>query len=137
MGKYFWSYVVTALVFCALDFVWLTMVALKFYQGQVGPLLLEKPNLVPAAIFYALYIVGLVVFCVVPAVAAQSWQKAALLGALLGLIAYATYDLSNLATLNGWTLPLSLVDITWGAVASAAACTAGYFGTNFIVGLME
>jgi uncharacterized membrane protein len=137
MGKYVWGYVVTGLVFCALDFVWLTMIALKFYQGQIGPLLLEKPNLVPAAIFYALYVVGLVVFCVVPAVATQSWPKAALLGALLGMIAYATYDLSNLATLNGWTIPLSVMDIAWGAIASSAACTAGYFGTNVIMGLME
>jgi uncharacterized membrane protein len=128
MLKYVLAYVATAVAFCALDFAWLTLVAPKFYQAQIGALLLEKPNLLPALLFYALYVAGLVVFCVSPGMQAGAWTRSLLLGGLLGLVAYATYDLSNLATLKGWTTTLSLVDIGWGAIVSAAASVIGYGG---------
>ncbi|MBC7575493.1 MAG: DUF2177 family protein [Herminiimonas sp.] len=129
MNRYLVAYFATAVAFCALDFAWLTVVAPKFYQAQVGPLLLARPNLMPALAFYVIYVVGLVVFCVMPGVSAASWMRAAMLGGLLGLIAYCTYDLSNLATLKGWTTALTVVDMAWGSVASAGASTCGYFGT--------
>lgn len=128
MLKYVLAYGATALAFCALDFAWLTVVAPKFYQAQIGALLLERPNLLPALAFYVLYVAGLVIFCVAPALESGAWTRAMVLGALLGLVAYATYDLSNLATLKGWSTSLSLVDMCWGAVASAGASTCGYFG---------
>lgn len=131
MLKYVLAYLATAVAFCALDFAWLTVVAPKFYQAQIGPLLLEKPNLPPAMAFYLLYVAGLVVFCVLPALNASQWARSLLLGALFGFVAYATYDLSNLATLKGWTTQISLVDMCWGALASALASTAGYYGANF------
>ncbi len=128
MLKYVLAYGATALAFCALDFAWLTVVAPKFYQAQIGALLLERPNLLPALAFYVLYVAGLVIFCVAPALESGAWTRAMVLGALLGLVAYTTYDLSNLATLKGWSTSLSLVDMCWGAVASAGASTCGYFG---------
>lgn len=128
MLKYGLAYLATAIAFCALDFAWLTVVAPKFYQAQIGSLLLEKPSLLPALAFYLLYVAGLLVFCISPGVAAGEWTRSLLLGALFGLVAYATYDLSNLATLKGWTTSLSLVDMAWGAFASALASTCGYFG---------
>ena len=130
MLKYVLAYGATAIAFCALDFAWLTVVAPKFYQAQVGALLLEKPNLLPALAFYVLYVAGLLVFCVGPALETAAWTRALVMGALFGLVAYATYDLSNLATLKGWTTSLSMVDMCWGAVASALACTCGYFGAS-------
>ena len=131
MSRYLHAYVATAVAFCALDFIWLTLAAPTFYQAQIGQLLLAKPNLLPALAFYVLYVAGLVLFCVLPGVDAGSWSKAAILGAALGVVAYATYDLSNLATLRGWTVALTLADMAWGGVASALACTVGYFGTQW------
>ena len=133
MNRYLLAYATTAVAFCAFDFLWLTVVAPAFYQSQIGSLLLEKPNLLPALIFYVLYVSGLVVFGVIPALDSQSWLKAAALGGLLGLIAYATYDLSNLATLRGWTWSITLVDIVWGTTVSALVSICGYFGTVFLI----
>lgn len=130
MSRYVLAYVATMVAFCALDFVWLGVVAPTFYKSQLGPLLLQKPNLLPAGAFYVLYVAGLVLFCVMPALEADAWVRASIMGALLGLVAYATYDLSNLATLKNWTLPITLVDMAWGTVASALAATAGYFGAT-------
>lgn len=132
MAKYFISYLTTALVFCLLDFVWLGLVAKDFYANEIGPLLLTQPRMGPAAVFYLLYVVGIISFAVLPALDADRWQKALGCGALLGLIAYATYDLSNLATLKGWSLRLTLVDIAWGVVATASAATAGFWLTRAV-----
>jgi uncharacterized membrane protein len=123
------AYATTALAFCALDFAWLGLVAPRFYAAQIGTLLLAEPNLTPALIFYLLYVVGLVVFCVLPGIAKSDWRQAAIPGALLGLVAYGTYDLSNLATLQHWTTPLTIVDMAWGTAASAIASTCGWFFT--------
>ncbi|MBC7513183.1 MAG: DUF2177 family protein [Herminiimonas sp.] len=132
MSRYLYAYLATAVAFCALDFAWLGLVAPSFYKAQIGPLLLDKPNLVPALVFYVLYVAGLVIFCVMPGVEAASWTKAAILGGLFGLFAYATYDLSNLATLKDWTVQISIVDMVWGSAASAIASTCGYVGTLFL-----
>lgn len=124
------AYASTLIVFCCLDFVWLGWVAKGFYQSQLAGLLLAQPNWAAAVIFYALYAAGIVVFCIGPALEAAALGKAALLGALLGALAYATYDLSNLATLKGWPVALSLVDIAWGAIVTSAAASAGYLLTR-------
>lgn len=124
------AYVATAIAFCGLDFIWLGWVAKGYYQAQVGPLLLDKPNLPVAAAFYALYIVGVLIFAVLPALEAGSWGKALLYGALFGLFAYATYDLTNLATLKGWSAGIAMLDLTWGAVVTGVSATVGYLVTR-------
>ena len=100
--------------FCVCDFVWLGSVARDFYAAQLGALLLPEPNWVAALLFYPLYVAGLLVFCVLPAHAAGSWRKSLGRGAFFGLVAYATYDLSNLATLAGWPVAVTVVDLAWG-----------------------
>jgi uncharacterized membrane protein len=126
------AYATTLIVFCCCDFVWLGWVAKDYYQSQLGGLLLAQPNWSAAVTFYALYAAGIVIFCISPALDASSLGKAALLGALLGALAYATYDLSNLATLKGWPMVLSFVDIAWGAFVTGVAASAGYQMTRLV-----
>ncbi|MEO6564405.1 MAG: DUF2177 family protein [Casimicrobiaceae bacterium] len=126
MSRLVIAYLATLAAFCVLDFVWLGFVARGFYQAQVGALLLAPPKWGVAVMFYALYVVGIVVFAVQPALDSGSWLRALLLGALFGFFCYATYDLTNLATLKGWTVPMAVVDILWGIVITAASATAGY-----------
>lgn len=120
------AFVAGLVVFCICDFVWIGLVARDFYAVRLSALLRPEPSWPPALIFYPLYVGGLLVFCVTPALAAGSWHKAWRLGALFGLVAYATYDLSNLATLPGWPVDVTVVDIVWGAFVSAIAALAGY-----------
>lgn len=120
------AYVAAAVGFLALDAVWLGVVARTMYQREFGALLLEKPNLGAAAAFYALYLVGVVVFAVKPALEAGSWSRALLQGALFGLIAYATYDLTNLATLKAFPIKVVAPDLIWGAAVTAVAALVGY-----------
>lgn len=113
-------------LFAAIDSVWIGVVANKFYKSQMKSLLLDKPKFVPAIIFYIIAIIGMVVFVVNPALGADSWTYAMGHGALLGLVGYATYDLTNASTLKGWPKLVTIVDMTWGTVVTAAVCTAAY-----------
>ena len=106
-------------VFFVIDMIWLVLVAKNFYQNQIGFLMKPDINWVAAIIFYILFIAGLVVFVISPAVEKHSWVHALLFGALFGLITYATYDLTNLATLKDWPLTVTIVDLVWGSVLSA------------------
>ena len=123
MKKALIAYVATLVTFLLLDGIWLGLLMAPTYRELLGSLMLEKPLLLPAAVFYCLYVIGCVVFVVLPAL---SWQRAAKLGALLGLVAYGTYDLTNWATLRDWSVQVSLMDWAWGTVATAVACTVGY-----------
>jgi len=123
MKKALIAYVATLLTFLLLDGIWLGLLMAPTYRELLGSLMLDKPLLLPAAVFYCLYVIGCVVFVVLPAL---SWQRAAKLGALLGLVAYGTYDLTNWATLRDWSMQVSLMDWAWGTVATAVACTVGY-----------
>ncbi|MBR7196554.1 DUF2177 family protein [Pseudomonas sp. 14A] len=123
MKKALIAYVATLLTFLLLDGIWLGLLMAPTYRELLGSLMLDKPLLLPAAVFYCLYVIGCVVFVVLPAL---SWQRAAKLGALLGLVAYGTYDLTNWATLRDWSVQVSLMDWAWGTVATAVACTVGY-----------
>jgi len=120
------AYAAAAVSFLALDALWLGVVAQKLYQREFGSMLLEKPNMVAAAAFYALYLVGVVVFAVKPALESGGWTRALLQGALFGLVAYATYDLTNLATLKGFPVRVVAPDLVWGALVTAAAALAGH-----------
>lgn len=122
----------TALVFFGLDFLWLTVLGIGFYRAEIGTLLLDQPNLVPAGLFYLFYIAGLVGFAVLPAANAGSWVWALVAGVALGVLAYGTYDMTNLSTLKGWTLQISLIDLAWGAFLSGSAALAGYFAVSLV-----
>lgn len=117
----------TVLVMAGLDFVWLSATSGPFYRRLLGPLMAENPNMVAAVIFYLVYVAGILVFAVRPALASGDWRGAALMGALFGFCAYATYDLTNLATLKDWPLTVTLVDMAWGSVLTATAAGAGAF----------
>jgi len=126
------TYAATLIGFLIIDFIWLGFVATKFYKEYLGDMMLEKPHLGVAFLFYALYAAGIVLIAVLPGLDARSWSKAALLGAALGLVAYGTYDLTNYATLKNWPLTVTLVDLTWGAAMTAAGATIGYFVSNWM-----
>ncbi len=110
-----------------LDGLWLGVVSREFYKARIGQLLLEQPVWRIAIVFYLIHAVGIVAFAVSPALTAGSWTTAALYGALFGFCAYAIYDITNLATLRGWSMAVSLVDLAWGAVATAAAAAVAAF----------
>lgn len=113
-------------VFFAIDMVWLVLVAKSFYNKHLGFLMKPDVNWTAAVIFYLLFIAGLVTFVISPAVQKQSWVHAILFGGLFGLITYATYDLTNLATLKDWPLIVTLVDLAWGIVLSASVSVVSY-----------
>jgi uncharacterized membrane protein len=105
--------------FLVIDLVWLGIVARSFYQTELGHLMRTQVNWVAAIVFYFLFVAGIVVFAVAPAIERQSVTHAIVLGALLGLVTYAAYDLTNLATLEGFPLKVALVDLVWGTVLCA------------------
>jgi uncharacterized membrane protein len=115
------GYLATLITLAILDAAWLGLVSREFYKARLGQLLLEQPHWYAAILFYLIHALGIVVFAVP---LAASWISAALFGALFGFCVYAAYDLTNLATLRGWPLTVSLVDLAWGAVVTAAAATA-------------
>lgn len=132
--KYFAIYMASLVTFLIIDGLWLGIVARSFYVQQIGHLLRPSPDFGVAGAFYLLYVVGVVVFAVLPALAQQSWVTALALGALLGFIAYGTYDLTNLATLAGWPVLVSVVDMIWGAVLTATVALAGYMAGRMLIG---
>lgn len=134
MKTYLIAYIATAAVFLAVDALWLGVVARDFYRGQLGDLMSPNPSLGVAAAFYLLYVVGLVYFAVAPALASGQWTTALVSGALFGFFAYATYDLTNLAILRGYTSTLAMVDLAWGTALSGFSATCGYLVTRVIAG---
>lgn len=132
--KYFGIYMASLVTFLIIDGLWLGIVARSFYVQQIGHLLRPSPDLGVAGAFYLLYVVGIVVFAVLPALSQQSWVTALMLGALLGFIAYGTYDLTNLATLAEWPVLVSVVDMIWGAVLTATVALSGYMAGRMLLG---
>lgn len=118
MIKYLKLYLVSLAAFLAIDLLWLGLVARSFYQQYIGFLMAPSPNWFVAIIFYLLFIVGILFFVVVPGLESNSLKATLLRAALFGLITYATYDLTNLATLKDWPALLSIVDMLWGMVLS-------------------
>jgi uncharacterized membrane protein len=114
-------------IFFIIDMAWLVLVAKKFYQQQIGFLMKPDINWFAAIIFYLLFIAGLVIFVISPAVEKHSWVHAFLFGALFGLITYATYDLTNLATMKDWPLLVTVVDLIWGTVLGGSISGITYF----------
>lgn len=132
MLKYVVAYAATAVVFFGLDLIWLTR-AVGLYREHLGGLLLDKPKLGFAAAFYLVYVFGIVCLAIAPALTGGGWPRALLGGALLGLVAYGTYDMTNMSTLKGWSLTLAIIDIAWGTLLTAVAATAGYAVTAWLM----
>lgn len=121
------NYLLTTVVFLVIDMAWLGLIAKNLYQKYLGDFLSDKVNWTAAFIFYLLYVVGISVFAIYPSVNQNSAMNAILMGGLFGFFAYATYDLTNLATLKGWPLPIVFIDIAWGVVLTAMVSLAGFY----------
>ena len=132
----FWSflilYLLTVVVFFAIDIVWLGVISKKFYRDQLGAVMSPKVNWTAAIIFYLIFIFGIVFFVIYPAVAGDNITMAIGYGALFGFIAYATYDLTNLATIKGWPTLVTVVDLVWGSFLSASTSTLVFLLYNLI-----
>ena len=128
------AYAGSAVVLLILDIIWLTLAVPALYRPQLGNLLSDQPNLLVGGLFYLVYVVGVVVFAVLPAANAQNWPLALGLGALLGLVAYGTYDFTNLATTRDWPWVVSVIDLCWGIFVSAAAALGGYLAVRWLAG---
>ena len=117
---------VSTAAFFAIDMLWLGVLARGFYSRQLGGLLADQVNWPAAIVFYLLYIAGIVFFVTLPSARSRSLARALATGAFFGLVAYATYDLTNLATLKGWPVAVTVVDLCWGMVLTASVAAAGY-----------
>ena len=124
MGRIAVAYIATAVVFLILDGGWLAVVGPRLYKPEIGSLLADKVRIAPAIVFYLIYIAGLVAFVVQPSLAA-GWTRALIWGAAFGVVTYACYDLTCAATMRTWSMKVTVADIVWGGLASAAAAAAG------------
>lgn len=131
---YAFAYVSTAVVFLVLDAIWLGTMADRLYRPAMGSILLERFALAPAVAFYLIYIAGVVLFAVTPALQSGRWVTALGYGAMLGLMAYATYDLTNQATLKDWSWTVTVADLCWGTFVTAVSAAAAARITMAIAG---
>jgi uncharacterized membrane protein len=127
------AYVAVLIVFGTIDAVWLTTMGALLYRPALGDILAPALRVAPAIAFYLLFPIGIVVFAVLPGLRAQAAMLAATLALLFGALAYATYDLTNYATLRNWTLQITVIDIGYGALASSVAATVAYFAVRMLV----
>ncbi|MFC7378404.1 DUF2177 family protein [Brevundimonas sp. GCM10030266] len=134
MLKYLFAYLGAGLTFAAIDAIWLTTMADRLYRPVIGSIMADKPNMTAAVAFYLISIAGTVFLAVAPALKEGNWTRALINGAVLGFVAYATYDLTNQATLNVWSTRLTLIDLCWGTALTATCATAGYFAARWAEG---
>lgn len=134
MVQYAAAYAATLVAFLGIDFVWLNYASANLYRPRLGPLLLETPNIAIAALFYLVYAVAIVVLAIVPAHNHANGWMALGLGMLLGAAAYGTYDITNLATIRGWSATVTLIDIAWGTVLTGIAALGGYAMMRMVSG---
>jgi len=132
MKSIIFSYLLTFLVFLMVDLLWLGVIAKNIYKKYLGNFLSDRVNWTAAFIFYIIYVVGISVFAIYPAVHLGSAYNAMLMGALFGFFTYATYDLTNLATLKGWPLPIVIIDIIWGSVLGAMVSFSGFYIVRWV-----
>ncbi|MHC1716616.1 MAG: DUF2177 family protein [Candidatus Dojkabacteria bacterium] len=125
--KYLYLYALTLFVFLAIDFIWLNFIAKNLYAQKIGHLLAENPNLIAALIFYVVFIVGIIIFAVIPGYESKSLVKVILLASLFGFLTYSTYDLTNLATLKNWPLSITIIDLVWGTSISTVTAISSYY----------
>lgn len=134
MIRYLVAYLATMVVFFAIDYLWLSRIASSFYRDQIGPLLLDEFRVGYAAGFYLLYGIGIVIFAVRPGLESGSLLVALGYGALLGFMAYGTYDFTNLATLKGYTATIAFTDLAWGTVLTGVSALVGTWITRAVLG---
>ena len=134
MIKYVAAYLGAGLTFAAIDFVWLTTMTNRLYKPVIGPIMADKPDMKAAVAFYLISIAGTVFLAIAPALKEGNWTRAAITGAVLGFVAYATYDLTNQATLAVWQTKLTIIDLIWGTVLTATSATGGYFAARWAEG---
>ncbi len=132
MTRYVIAYVATLVVFIAIDFVWLSSMANVLYRPVLKEILLPDFRLAPAIAFYLLFPLGLVIFGVAAGIRSGNWTDALLYGAMFGFFAYATYDLTNQATLKNWETKLTVIDMIWGSFVSGTAATAGFLISGWV-----
>jgi uncharacterized membrane protein len=133
--KYVVGYLATGIAFALIDSVWLRTMYTRLYQPEIGEMMMKGGfRLGPAVVFYLLYILGMMVFAVGPALQSGKWQTALLYGALLGFFCYMTYDLTNHATLKVWSTKVTVFDIIWGTFLTGTASLAGWWVTSLIAG---
>ncbi len=133
MGLFFTAYFVTIIVFFAIDMLWLGIIAKNIYQKHIGHLLKKNVNWIAAFTFYFLFIAGLVFFVILPALDRDAVTYALLVGGLFGLLTYATYDLTNLATLKDWPITITIIDLIWGTALGAATSTIAFLIVRLIM----
>jgi uncharacterized membrane protein len=126
------SYALTFVVFFIVDMAWLGLIAKDLYKKYLGDFLSEQVNWTAAVVFYLLFIVGVFIFAIMPAVEKNSLVSAITLGALFGFFTYATYDLTNLATLKNWPITIVFIDIIWGSVLTGIVSTAGFYIVKYV-----
>jgi uncharacterized membrane protein len=126
------SYVLTFIVFFIVDMAWLGFIAKDLYRKYLGSFLSDQVNWVAAIVFYLLFIVGVFIFAILPSIEKNSWVSAVTLGALFGFFTYATYDLTNLATLKNWPLSIVVIDIIWGSVLTAIVSISGFYIVKYV-----
>lgn len=131
MRGWIFAYGGAAAAMLVLDGAWLSFAAKRLYRPLLGDMLADGFRLTPAALFYFLYVAGIVVLAVAPGLAAGKWTVALTRGLVLGMIAYGTYDLTNQATLRQWSGVVTLADMCWGTVLTGAAATAGYYASRW------
>ncbi|WP_242076843.1 DUF2177 family protein [Brevundimonas diminuta] len=134
MIKYVAAYLGAGLTFAAIDFVWLTTMTNRLYKPVIGPIMADKPDMKAAVAFYLISIAGTVFLAIAPALKEGNWTRAAINGAVLGFVAYATYDLTNQATLAVWQTRLTIIDLIWGTTLTMLSATGGYFAARWAEG---
>jgi uncharacterized membrane protein len=134
MIKYVAAYLGAGLTFAAIDFVWLTTMTNRLYKPVIGPIMADKPDMKAAVAFYLISIAGTVFLAIAPALKEGNWTRAAINGAVLGFVAYATYDLTNQATLAVWQTRLTVIDLIWGTTLTMVSATGGYFAARWAEG---
>lgn len=127
ISKLIIPYLLTFAVFLIIDMAWLGFIAKGLYKKHLGNLLTDNVNWMAAIVFYLLFVIGVFIFAILPAVEKNSLNSAILLGALFGFFTYATYDLTNLATLKDWSLTIVFIDILWGSVLTGIVSTSGFY----------
>lgn len=128
--KLLYIYLLCTVIFFGLDMIWLGLIAKNIYREKLGYIMSPTVNWTAAIIFYLIYIGGILYFAVLPSLSNQDWQLAALNGAILGMLCYATYDLTNLATLDKWPIQIVVIDIIWGTILTGSVATLTYFAST-------
>lgn len=132
--KYLIAYIATGISFAVIDSFWLRTMYTRLYVPEIGELLMKGLRWGPAIVFYLLYILGIMVFAVSPALQSGKWQTALIQGAMFGFFCYMTYDLTNYATLKVWSLKVTILDMIWGTLLTGGAALGGYLITTAIAG---